>query len=161
MRIKPAVAAVVLAAALALGACSDADEQPTPEQTAVAPADTAPADAPVEGGEEGFEGSTNDDSIMVGPMEVLVPKGFKLPEDSIVTKSEPSNLMLIDEDPQPVIDAVRASAEEAGYEIYAEAGPDRTVFVGQGNAVLFFAIPNAQMITWGPEAMKDVLAESQ
>lgn len=155
MKKKLAAAAVALAAAVSLAACSD-DAPPAPETPAA-----APTDAPAPGGEETFDGTTNDDTIMVGPMEVLVPKGFKLPEDSIVTKSEPSNLMIADEDPQPVIDAVMASAEEAGYEVYAEPGEGRTLFVGQGNAVLFFAIPNAQMITWGPEAMKDALAASQ
>ena len=67
--------------------------------------------------------------------------------------------MIADEDPQPVIDAVFASAEAAGYEIYAELGDGRTIWVGNGNVVLLDAIPNAQILTWGPEAMKDALAQ--
>lgn len=152
MRMKLALAAVAVAA-LSLAACSDDSPAPAPEMP------ITQTDAPDNGEEEGFEGETADETIKVGPMDVIVPKGFKLPDDSIVSKSDPYQVMIIDEDPQPVIDAVRKSAEEAGYEVYAQLSPDHTVFVGQGNAVLFVAVPNAQMITWGPEVMKDALAE--
>lgn len=154
MKTKLAVAVAALAAVSLVG-CTD-EVSPAPESVL---SESAPAAEP--GGEETFAGATNDETIMVGPMEVIVPRGFRLPDDSIVTTSEPWNLMIADADPQPVIDAVTASAAEAGYEVFAEPGPDQIVFVGQGNAVLFFAVPNAQMITWGPEAMKDALAQAE
>lgn len=174
MKTRLAAVAVTVVAALSLAACTDDTEPTTPPQDTVAapqPGDTPPADAPTadapaetepglpEPAEEGFEGEIQTESIKVGPMDVIVPKGMKLPESTIVTDSTESYVMMIDEDPQPVIDSVLSSAEEAGYEVYAEPREGTTVFVGHGNAVLFDAQPQAQILTWGPEAMKDVLAE--
>lgn len=157
MLTKLASAAIALAAALSLAACSD-DAAPGPaSETPVAETPVGATDAP--GTEEGFEGEISTESIKVGPMDVIVPTGIRLPEDSVVTQSEELSVMMIDEDPQPVIDAVLSSAEEAGYEVYAELSPGSFVLVGHGNAVLVQAIPNAQMLTWGPEVMKDALAQ--
>lgn len=167
MKTRLAAVAVAVVAALSLAACTD-DTEPTtpPQETAVAPQPgaTAPAVGEAQPGlpqepQEGFEGEIQTESIKVGPMDVTVPKGMKLPESTIVTDSQESYVMMIDEDPQPVIDAVFSSAEEAGYEVYAELDNGSTVFVGNGNAVLFDAYPNAQILTWGPEAMKDALAQ--
>ncbi|MDO5677143.1 MAG: hypothetical protein Q4G35_06505 [Propionibacteriaceae bacterium] len=144
---KFAAAAVALAAALSLAACSDDAEPPAPD------APVTSTDAP----DEGFTGDPQTESIKVGPMDVTVPVGIKLPDDSIVTESQDFHLMIIDEDPQHVIDEVRASAETAGYEMYKEITESKFVLVGHGNAVLLDAVPNAQMMTWGPEAMKDAL----
>lgn len=150
---KLAAAAVAFAAALALGACSDGGDSPAPEPSVATEAPGIPADS-----SEGFEGDISVESIKVGPMDVIVPTGIRLPDDSLVTSSEQASLMIIDDDPQPVIDAVLTSADDAGYEVYAELGPGLVVLVGHGNAVLLDAIPNAQVLTWGPEVMKDVLA---
>lgn len=148
-----AALAITVVAALSLAACSGSDE-PTVTEEPMSSQPAQPQDA-----EQAFDGEISTDVIKVGPMDVTVPKGMKLPDETIVTQAEQSVVMMIDDDPQPVIDAVMSSAAEAGYEIYAEPSPDQTVFVGHGNAVLFTALPNAQILTWGPEAMKDLLAE--
>lgn len=153
MSTRLAALAVTVVAALSLAACSGSEE-PTVTQEPVNSQSAQP-----QGEEQAFDGEVSTDVIKVGPMDVTVPKGMKLPESSIVTQSEQSVVMMIDDDPQPVIDAVMSSAAEAGYEIYAEPSADQTVFVGHGNAVLFTALPNAQILTWGPEAMKDILSE--
>ncbi|MCG6567508.1 hypothetical protein [Tessaracoccus sp. ZS01] len=159
MRMRPAALAVTVVAALSLAACTGSEEPtPAPEVTASAPVGGTQSGLP-QPEEEAFTGEIQTEVIKVGPMDVTVPKGMKLPESTIVTQSEQSAVMMIDEDPQPVIDSIMSSAADAGYEIYAEPSEDQTVFVGHGNAVLFTAIPNAQILTWGPESMKDVLAE--
>ncbi|NHB84619.1 hypothetical protein G7085_08365 [Tessaracoccus sp. HDW20] len=87
-----------------------------------------------------------------------MPTGIKLPESSIVTDSQELLVMMIDEDPAAVIDAVTQSALASGYELYAQPDDAATVWVGHGNAVRLFAVPGAQMLVWGPESMKDALA---
>ncbi|GAA4895049.1 hypothetical protein GCM10025789_10600 [Tessaracoccus lubricantis] len=156
MRNRLAAVALTVVAAVSLAACSGSDE-PAPQDTPAGATETQTGLPQPE--EQTFTGEIQTEVIKVGPMDVTVPKGIKLPESTIVTQSEQSAVMMIDEDPQPVIDAVMASAEEAGYEVFAKPSEDQTVFVGNGNAVLFTAIPNAQILTWGPESMKEILAE--
>ena len=120
---------------------------------------SAPA-APSDGGSgQTFEGDVTTETVMVGPQEVTVPKGIKLPESSLVSDAQDLSVMLIDEDPAAVIEAVTTSAEAAGYEVYSTPDDSTTVFVGHGNAVRLFAVPQAQMLIWGPESMKDALSE--
>lgn len=148
-------AALTAAALLTMSACSSGE--PTPSNT------VPPASAPVGGEATGqtFEGDPSTETIMVGPQEVLVPEGIKLPETSVVSSGEEYAVMLIDEDPAAVIEAVTTSAAASGYEVYATPDDATTVWVGNGNAVSLLAIPGAQMLTWGPDSMKDVLANPQ
>ena len=106
-----------------------------------------------------FEGEVTTDTITANMMEMQIASGIRIPEDTLVTKAEPPTIMMADEDPAAVIAMVESSAAEAGYEVYAEV-PGGKVFVGNGNAVHFTAGPQFQILTWGPEAMKDVLANS-
>ena len=108
-----------------------------------------------------FEGDVQTETISVGPQNVEVPLGIKLPDNTTVSDAQQTVVMMIDQDPTAVIESVTASAAEAGYETYAQPDEYTWVFVGNGNAVLFQAYPQGQILTWGPEAMKDVLAEPQ
>lgn len=151
-----AVWAAGLTATLLFSACGA--DQPTPppspgqQQTQPAGGDDQP------GGEgESFEGTVSTETITANQMEIEIPKGIRIPENSLVTSADPTSIMIADADESAVVDMVTASAKEAGYEVYAEV-PGGKVFVGHGNAVLLSAFPNAQILTWGPEAMKDVLA---
>ncbi|MCC2593913.1 hypothetical protein LKO27_10905 [Tessaracoccus sp. OS52] len=151
-----------LAATTLMTACGTDDPQaPAPvssEQTGTSqPA--APAEPGDESSGEAFEGEVSTETITANMMEMEIPTGIRIPEDSLVTQAQPSVIMIADEDPAAVFEMVESSAAEAGYEVHAEV-PGGKVFVGHGNAVLFTAFPNAQILTWGPEAMKDVLAES-
>lgn len=151
-----------LAALALLTACGSSE----PEETMAPPVSTqeAPPPPPVEPNEPGeettsesFEGEVSTETITANLMEMEIPTGIRIPEDALVTQADPSVIMIADEDETAVVEMVESSADEAGYEVYAEV-PGGKVFVGHGNAVLFTAFPNAQIITWGPEAMKDVLA---
>ena len=144
-------AALSAVALITFSACSGEPETP---------AESAPATGGAEPTGQTFDGEVATDTVKVGPQDVLVPKGIKLPEDSVVSQGTETTVMLIDEDPQAVIDAVTSSAAEAGYEVYAQVDEATTVWVGNGNAVSLFAVPQAQMLTWGPESMKDVLTQS-
>lgn len=148
-------AALTAAALLTMSACS-AD---APAPTNSAPPATAPAGGEPTG--QTFEGDVATETVMVGPQEVVVPKGMTLPETSVVSQAQDFAVMLIDEDPAAVIEAVTSSAAASGYEVYATPDDATTVWVGNGNAVSLLAIPGAQMLTWGPESMKDVLANPQ
>ena len=88
---------------------------------------------------------------------MTVPLGIRVPDYSVVGEAGDTLLSLSDEDPLPVLAAVTASAAEAGYSIYAQQG-DTTVWIGHGNAVALMAIANAQVLTWGPDAAKDLLS---
>lgn len=154
-------------AAVAFTACT---ATPTPNSPALPPT-TAPADptdagtvAPTVGPDgqapstsEGFEGEVSTETITANQMQIEVPKGFKLPENALVTQSGPLNVMMADQDPTATVDAVTSSAAAAGYTVYKEA-EGMKVFVGHGNAVQFVYAPGVQMLNWGPESMKDVLA---
>lgn len=149
-RITPWIAGAALA--ITLSACTT-DTDPVPSEAP--PGSVQPADP---GEEQAFDGaSVTTETITANEMDIEIPKGLRIPENTLVTDAQPASIMMADEDPTAVTDMVTKSAEEAGYEVYAEA-QDGTVFVGNGNAVLFTAGPMAQMITWGPEAMKDALA---
>ena len=160
------------AVALTLAACSatTGDETPapaTPSATMVSepPEALAPDDSTVPidpdedlGSQQTFDGEgMSVETITANNMEIEVPKGIRIPENALVTEATKSSIMMADEDPTAITDMVNASAEEAGYEVYADV-PEGKVFVGNGNAILFTASPQAQMVTWGPEAMKDILA---
>lgn len=108
---------------------------------------------------QAFSGEVRTGTITIGDEEVTVPEGISLPSDSSVSDATDSYLMLTGADPQPVVTAVKNSAEASGYTTYAEPDAYTTVFVGNGNAVQLRAMPDAQLLTWGPEAMKDVLSE--
>ncbi len=106
-----------------------------------------------------FDGAgVTTDTITANLMEIQIPSGLRIPEDTLVTEALGASIMMADADPAAVIAMVESSAAEAGYEIHAELGNGK-VYVGNGNAVLFTADPMVQLITWGPESMKDVLAE--
>ncbi|TRY17080.1 hypothetical protein FOJ82_14635 [Tessaracoccus rhinocerotis] len=169
MRTKKSLAAWLagLAAVSLFTACSGDDpETPTPDGTQQvetgAPADPGDTNPPPVEGEEGepqtFEGEVSTETITANMMEMQIPTGLRIPEDALVTQALPTSIMIADADETAVVEMVNASAAEAGYEVFAEI-PGGKVFVGHGNAVLFTAYPNAQLITWGPESMKDVLAQ--
>lgn len=151
-----AAASLSVLALLTFSACT-AGGTSQPSATTTAPQSPS-AD---QGGEQTFEGDVSEETVTVGPQEVTVPKGIKLPAESVVSKAEPYQLMLIDEDPQAVVDAVTSSAAGSGYTVYATPDDATTVWVGNGNAVSLLAIPGAQLLVWGPESMKDVLAQPQ
>lgn len=177
MKLRLAAAAVSVVALVGLAACTDAE--PTPTVTVTVTADpgaepglpepgtgdtgtSAPEPGAVQTNEDGtisFEGDVQTHTIKVGPQEMEAPLGITLPEDSLVSDAQPAMIMVIDEDPAAVIESVTSSAEEAGYEVYAQPNESTWVFVGHGNAVLLSAYPQGQILTWGPEAMKDVLAQ--
>ena len=109
-----------------------------------------------------FDGAgVTTDQIKVGPMEITVPKGIKIPDETLVTEATMSSVMMIEEDPTAVVKSVTESAKEAGYEEYARPNDTTWIFVGHGNAIMFQGFPQAQILTWGPETMKDVLAKGQ
>lgn len=157
------------AVALTLSACSDdttppADTPPSPGVVSTPPEalnpDTSvePINPQEDPGEQTFDGEgVTTEMIKANEMDIEIPQGLRIPEATLVTEATKSSIMMADEDPAAVTAMVDSSAEEAGYEVYAEV-PGGKVLVGHGNAVLFTASPMAQMITWGPEAMKDVLA---
>lgn len=159
-----ASAAAGLTALMMVGCVAD---EPTPEVPVQvenpAPAEPGePGDAPAPGEEvtgpvfEGGEIST--ETITANLMDIQIPTGIRIPENALVTDAQPTSIMIADEDPTEVVEMVEASAAEAGYEVFAEV-TDGKVFVGHGNAVLFQATANFQLLTWGPEAMAEVLSE--
>lgn len=153
-RITPWFAAATLV--ITLSACGD-DSGPAPSETSP-PGSVQPAEPAEPAEEQTFDGdSVTTETITANEMQIEIPQGLRIPEDTLVTDAQPASIMMADEDATAVTDMVTQSAQEAGYEVYAEA-EGGTVFVGHGNAVLFTASPMAQMLTWGPEEMKDVLA---
>lgn len=152
-RITPWIAGAVLA--ITLAGCS-ADTDPG-RSDMPPPGSEQPADA---GSEQTFDGEgVTTETITANNMEIEIPQGLRIPEDTLVTEAQPASIMMADEDPTAVIDMVTTSAEEAGYEVYAEAD-EGMILVGHGNAVQFTAGAMVQQITWGPEAMKDVLKDA-
>lgn len=156
--------------AVAVTACGSPGTEETPVPNPIAPATVLPApdspapespaqESPGEPGDEesGFTGELSTETITANNMDIEIPTGMRIPESTLVTKADSTSIMMADEDPSAVIAMVTQSAEEAGYEVYATP-PTGTVFVGHGNAVSFSADANFQLITWGPEVMKDVLA---
>ncbi|GAB3812177.1 hypothetical protein GCM10028820_04660 [Tessaracoccus terricola] len=162
---KPLAAWLAGIAAVSLFTACSGDDDPAPVTDGNQPVETgAPADPsdpapPVDDGGDSqtFEGEVSTETITANMMEMQIPTGLRIPEDSLVTQALQTSIMIADADETAVVDMVNSSAEEAGYEVYAEV-PGGKVFVGHGNAVLFTAFPNAQIITWGPESMKDALA---
>ncbi|RMB61651.1 hypothetical protein [Tessaracoccus antarcticus] len=162
-RITPWIAGAALV--VTLSACTGENSQElaaTPNTASVQPTDPSapmePETSPgVEETSQQFEGTTSEETITANQMEIVIPTGLRIPEDTLVTKAEPNSIMMADEDPTAVTEMVMASAAEAGYEVYGEI-PGGSVLVGHGNAVMFTAFPQVQQITWGPEVMKDVLA---
>ncbi len=168
-RITPWIAGAALA--ISLSACGSATEEPDPLAPSVSAQESPPAGSveqdpsmepadPSEdlGNEQTFDGaSVTTDTITANQMEMKIPSGFKIPEDTLVTEATAASIMMADEDPAAVIAMVESSAAEAGYEMYAETANGK-VYVGNGNAVSFEAGPRMQLITSGPEEMKDVLA---
>ncbi len=150
-----AAALAAMVAPVALVGCSgDAPEPVQPTENMTNPAEAPP----VEGSEdEGFTGDISVETITANNMQIEIPTGLRIPEDSLVTQADQTSIMIADSDEGPVVSMVKQSADDAGYDVYAE-GQHGTVFVGHGNAVLLSAGPNMQLLTWGPEAMKDVLA---
>lgn len=169
-RITPWIAGAALV--VSLSACSTPGSEEAPPNPPATVEGSVPPDAPVPetsiiapepqenpGSEQTFDGKgVTEDTITANLMEMKIPAGIRIPEDTLVTKAEPPLIMMADEDPAAVIEAVESSAEEAGYEVYAEIENGK-VYVGNGNAVVFTATPMAQTLTWGPEAMKDLLAD--
>lgn len=159
LRKSLAVVLAGLVAPIALAGCSGDDTepgQPTDNVTDMADNDSPPG-ADEGGADEGFTGEISVETITANNMQIEIPTGMRIPEDALVTQADHTSIMIADADEGPVVDMVKQSADEAGYEVYAE-GQHGTVFVGHGNAVLLSAGPNMQLLTWGPEAMKDVLA---
>lgn len=142
-------AALSAVALITFSACSG---EPEAGRCPTAP---APADS-----NETFDGDVTTDSIKVGPQDVVVPKGITLPETTIVSDSQDLMVMMIDEDPAAVIEAVTDSAAAAGYEKCEQPSPETYLWVGQGNAVSLLAVPGAQQLVWGPESMAGVLART-
>lgn len=161
LRNSLAVAVAALVAPVALTGCSGDDAASPQPAGNVTDVGNPPADAGNEADtgneDEGFTGEISVETITANNMQIEIPTGLRIPEDSLVTQADQTSIMIADADEGPVVDMVKQSAGEAGYEVYAE-GQHGTVFVGHGNAVLLSAGPNMQLLTWGPEAMKDVLA---
>lgn len=157
-----AAALASVAAAASMTACSatpappSASDAPPPVS---APDTAAPSGAPTGQGttSEPFDGEVTTETITANQMQVTVPQGIRLPENALVTQSDQTVVMMADEDETAVVEAVTSSARAAGYTVHAET-EQGTVLVGNGNAVLFTAVPGMQMLTWGPESMKDALA---
>ncbi len=147
------------AVALTLAACSSPSAEETPQvaDPAAPPATAQPAEPGEEATGEEFSGNVSTEKITANNMDIQIPTGLKIPEGTLVTDAQPASIMMADDDATAVTEMVYSSAEEAGYEVYADV-PGGKVLVGKGNAVLFTAAPQAQMLTWGPEVMKDVLA---
>jgi len=144
----------VVAAACALfgaGGCTLSGDEPPPKASsgtfAVAP---APEFSP-----EGLA----IDWITAGGQLLQVPEGIQLPSEAHVTGATEATVMIAEADPQQVIDIVSGSAEKAGYLLVAEPREGCRLWVGHGNAVLLDATAGAQILSWGPESMKDVLAK--
>ncbi len=95
----------------------------------------------------------------VGTQKVLVPTGIRLPDDLDITGATEAAVMFAEEDPQVVLDAITDSAEEAGYTVAADPRKGCRLWIGHGNAVLLDAADGAQILSWGPESMKDALAK--
>ncbi len=165
------------ALAVVLSACGTPAEEQPPVPDSLEPSASASESMPPEaveteasvlpinppedpGTEQTFDGDgVTTDTITANEMEMEIPFGLRIPADTLVTEAKPASIMMAEEDPAAVIAEVESSADEAGYETYAETTRGK-VYVGNGNAVLFEAGPQAQLITWGPEEMKDVLAET-
>ncbi len=169
-RITPWIAGAALAVSLSACGTPDTEQAPIvppatvqesmPPEAVDPDPSTEPGDPFEDQGDEGeAPGDEIFDTITANMMEMQIPTGIKIPEDTLVTEAEPPTIMMADEDPAAVIAMVESSAAEAGYEVYAEV-PGGKIFVGHGNAVHFTAGPQFQILTWGPEAMKDVLAGS-
>lgn len=97
------------------------------------------------------------ETIVMGERELTVPLGLRIP-DVEVTHADERYIVMTSPEKKPVVDEVKASAIAAGYEVHAE-GSHGLVLIGHGNAVLLAAKSHVQMLTWVPEAMKDVLSE--
>ena len=80
-------AALSAVALITFSACSGEPE---------APAESAPATGAEPTGQT-FDGEVTTDTVKVGPQDVLVPKGIKLPEESVVSQGTETTVMLIDE----------------------------------------------------------------
>lgn len=102
-------------------------------------------------------GEVSLERVTVGDQEVLVPTGLRLP-DVEITYADENYIVLASPEKKPVVDRVKESAAAAGYEIHAE-GSHGLVLIGHGNAVLLAAKSHVQVVTWGPESMKDILGE--
>ncbi len=147
------------AVALTLAACSSTTGEESPAVTEpVAPSGvTQPAEPSDEGTTQEFTGEVATETITANNMDIQIPVGLKIPEGTLVTDAQAASIMMADEDATAVTEMFYASAEEAGYEVYADV-PGGKVLVGNGNVLMFTSSPQAQLLTWGPEAMKDVLA---
>lgn len=165
MRMKKSLAAWLAGiAAVSLFTACTGDDDPAPVTDGTQQVETGAPSDPAPTGDDGgdsqtFEGEVSTETITANMMEMQIPTGLQIPEDSLVTQALQTSIMIADADETAVVDMVNSSAEEAGYEVYAEVAGGK-VFVGHGNAVLFTAFPNAQILTWGPESMKDALAGS-
>ncbi|HMR50123.1 MAG TPA: hypothetical protein PKE40_12770 [Arachnia sp.] len=96
--------------------------------------------------------------IEAGGQLFQVPEGIRLPPDVLIASATEATVMIAEADPQRVIDVVSESAKEAGYVLVAEPHEGCRLWVGHGNAVLLDATAGAQILSWGPESMRDVLA---
>lgn len=172
---------LAVAASLSLAGCGSDDQPQPPATTAPGTEQPAPPEQPGEDipgpgdmtpdttlgpdgqeptvGQEYDGASVQTERITANEMEMDIPKGLRIPTDALVTQADEANIMMAEEDPDAVVKAVTESAEAAGYELYAE-GEGGWVWVGHGNAVYLMAMPQAQMLTWGPEAMKDELRKA-
>lgn len=151
MLTRLAAAALSAVAAVSFAACSSPDKD---SAGGACPTGAAPSDTP-----SAFDGDVKTEKIMVGPQEVTVPEGLKLPDGAIVTDAQELSVMISDEDPAAVIDAVTESAKASGYEMCDKPSDEVYLWVGHGNVVQLLAIPGAQQLIWGPESMKYVLAK--
>jgi len=116
----------------------------------------ASASALVETTGEPVEGDIKTETVNVGGMDVTVPEGLKLPDDAAVTSSDMTTVMFANPTAESLVESIRTSAEEAGYELVKEVD-NNMLWVGHGNAVLLNAADQGQILTWGPEAMADQL----
>lgn len=96
--------------------------------------------------------------IEVGDLWLQVPEGIRLPDDILIASATEAAVTIAEADPGLILDAVTASAETSGYEVVADPRAGCRLWVGHGNAVLLDATEGAQILSWGPESMKDVLS---
>lgn len=83
------------------------------------------------------------DWVEVDGQRIQVPEGIILPSDIHVTGATEATVMIAEANPQTILDAISASAEEAGYTMVAKRGEGRRLWIGYGNAVLLDAAEGA------------------
>lgn len=101
--------------------------------------------------DEDFAAHTNVESVTVAGQSILLPEGFRVPDDARPVSSTEATVAFDAPDPSALRASMQASAERAGYESL-----DRTstvdVWVGHGMAVRLETHRGAQLLAWAPQS---------